>query len=72
MAKAVTAWETQVTARIPIAGFRARNRQPIVHSELYAPVFERYRSPYGPNLFSDYQPTSRQDSSRYLADRSRW
>ena len=72
MAKAPTAWETQVTARIPIADFRARNRQPIVHSELYAPIFERYRSPYGPNLFSDYQPTSRQDSSRYLADRSRW
>jgi len=70
--KAATAFETMVTQRIPIADFRARNRQPIVHSELFMPVFEKYRSRYGPNLFTDYQPKNPQDSARYLRDKARW
>ena len=70
--KAKTAFETLVTTRIPIADFRARNRQPIVHSELFMPVFEQYRSKYGPNLFSDYQPKDTADSGRHLRDKARW
>jgi predicted amidohydrolase len=69
---APTAFETLVTARIPIAQFRARHRQPIVHSELVMPVFEQYRSKYPPSLFSAYQPKDIQDSGRYLKDKSRW
>lgn len=72
MNKAKTAFETNVTARIPIADFRTRNRQPIVHSELFMPVFEQYRSKYGPNLFSAYQPKNTRDSGRYLRDKARW
>ncbi len=70
--QAETDFETLVTARIPMANFRARHRQPTVHSELVMPVFERYRSPYGPNLLADYQPTDTQDAGRYLREKTRW
>lgn len=69
---APTAFETCVTTRIPIKDFRARHRQPIVHSELVMPVFEAYRSKYPPGLFSTYQPKDVQDAGRYLKDKSRW
>ena len=72
ISKAKSEFETLVHARIPIAEFRARHRQPIVHSELIMPVYEQYRSQYGPNLFSNYQPKDGADSGRYLRDRARW
>jgi predicted amidohydrolase len=64
--------EQMVSARIPMAEYRARHRQPIVHWELYKPVFERYQSSFAPNLFSTYQPTTLEDAARYLKDQSRW
>ena len=64
--------ETLIYGRIPIGGFRARHRQPIVHSELVMPIFEQYRSPYGPNLLADYQPTDTKDAGRYLREKTRW
>lgn len=64
--------ETDVSATIPIASFRNRHRQPIVHQELYAPVRAGYRNPYGPNLFSAYQPADLYDAKDYLSDKSRW
>jgi predicted amidohydrolase len=70
--KAPTAFETLVTARIPIASFRARHRQPIVHTELVMPVFDKYRSRYGPNLFAEYQPKDLADSTQFLAGKARW
>lgn len=70
--KAETAFETLVTARIPIAQFRAKHKQPIVHSELVMPVFEAYRSKYPPSLFSGYQPKDINDAGRYLKDKARW
>jgi predicted amidohydrolase len=72
LAKAPTAFETNVTARIPIRDFRARHRQPIVHTELVMPVYEAYRSKYPPSLFGRYQPRSIEDAGRYLADKARW
>lgn len=72
LAAADTKFETLVAAPIPIAQFRARNRQPVVHMELYRPVFDAYRNAYGPNLFSAYQPEDLVDAKRYLADKSRW
>lgn len=72
VALAPTAFETCVSARIPIRDFRARHRQPIVHSELVMPVYAAYRSKYGPNLFSAYQPKDIEDASRYLKDKARW
>jgi predicted amidohydrolase len=64
--------EQLIAARIPIAEFRARHRQPIVHWEMLKPVYERYESSYAPNLFTDYQPTTLEDAARYLKDKSRW
>ncbi|ANU06402.1 nitrilase-related carbon-nitrogen hydrolase [Paraurantiacibacter namhicola] len=64
--------ETLVYGRIPIGSFRASHRQPIVHSELVMDVFEQYRSPYGPNLIADYQPTDTEDAGRYLRSKTRW
>lgn len=72
VASAPTAFETLVTHRIPIKDFRARHRQPIVHTELVMPVYEAYRSKYPPGLFSAYQPTSIGDAGKYLADKARW
>lgn len=72
VAEANTKFETMVRARIPIAQFRQRNRQPIVHMELYGSVFDSYRNPYGPNLFTEYQPTDLQDAKRFLKDKSVW
>ena len=72
MAEADTKFETLVSARIPIAEFRQRNRQPIVHMALYRDVFNTYQNAYGPNLFSEYQPTDLKDAKRYLGDKSRW
>lgn len=72
VASAPSPFETLVTHRIPIKDFRARHRQPIVHSELVMPVYEAYRSKYPPSLFSKYQPTSIDDAGRYLADKARW
>jgi predicted amidohydrolase len=72
IAAANTKFETLVAAPIPIAQFREKNRQPIVHMELYRDVFNTYRNAYGPNLFSEYQPTDLKDSKDYLADKSTW
>lgn len=72
LAEANTKFETLVTARIPIAEFRERNRQPIVHMALYRDVFNTYQNAYAPNLFSEYQPTDLKDSKAYLANKSRW
>jgi predicted amidohydrolase len=72
MSKAESSFETLVTARIPIKDFRARHRQPIVHTELVMPVYDAYRSKYPPSLFSAYQPKDINDSGRYLRDKSRW
>lgn len=64
--------ETAISATIRIASFRKRHRQPIVHQELYAPVLDGYRNPYGPNLFSAYQPTDLYDAKDYLENKSSW
>ncbi len=72
IAEAESAFEQAVTATIPIAEYRARNRQPTMHSELYMPVLNAYVSPYPPNLFVDYQPTDLQDAKRFVRGRSRW
>ena len=72
LASAKLAFETLVSQRIPIAAFRASHRQPVVHSELFLPVYEQYRSQYGPNLFGAYQPTDPFDAGRYLQDKARW
>ncbi|HOB12636.1 MAG TPA: nitrilase-related carbon-nitrogen hydrolase [Novosphingobium sp.] len=72
LASAKLAFETLVSQSIPIAAFRARHRQPVVHSELFLPVYEQYRSQYGPNLFGAYQPTDPLDAGRYLQDKARW
>jgi predicted amidohydrolase len=64
--------EQIVTATIPIAEYRRTHRQPIVHMDLYRPVFDRYVNKYPSNLFGAYLPVDAMDSKRYQADKSRW
>jgi len=64
--------ETAISARIPLAQYRERHRQPFVHKALYMPVLERYQNAYAPNLFSEYQPTDLYDAKAYLKDKSVW
>lgn len=64
--------ETLVVARIPIAQFRARHRQPVLHKELYMKEFESYVPRYGPNLFQDYLASDLKDAGKYLKDKGRW
>jgi predicted amidohydrolase len=72
LAKATSANETLVAARVPIAQFRARRRQPSVHKELFMKEFERYVPRYPPSLFETYQPADMKDAGRYLKDKGRW
>jgi predicted amidohydrolase len=72
LATADTKFETMISARIPIASYRETHRQPIIHSELYTPVYNQYRSSYPPNLFTTYQPESLEDAKRYLNGKSLW
>lgn len=64
--------ESSVTATIPIAEFRANHYPPLVHMELYRPIFDKYVNRYPPNLFADYQPKDTTDAARYLADKALW
>lgn len=64
--------EQLVVAYLPIAEFRARHRQEQIPMDLYRDVYDNYRSAYPPNLFSKYDPTSVEDSARYLKTKSRW
>ena len=64
--------ESATTATIPIADFRATHFPPLVHKELYEPVWAKYTNKYPPNLFSEYQPQDNADAARYLADKAVW
>jgi predicted amidohydrolase len=64
--------EQQVVARIPMADYRRRHRQPLVHMELWRPVFDRYVSQYPPNLYAATLPANPQDAAKYMAGKSRW
>lgn len=72
VARANSPNETLVSARIPIAQYRARHRQPILHKELYMAEYEQYVPKFGPNLFRNYLPKDAQDAARYLKNRGRW
>lgn len=71
-AKAESKFEQPVTARIPMASFRARHQIPDVHMALYTPVFSKYAPRYEPGLFSGYKPTSLQDAKRFLNSADKW
>ena len=64
--------EQVVVGRVPIAEFRARKRQPVVHMELYRDIYDKYQGRYSPNLWSEYVPESLEDAARYIRDKSRW
>lgn len=72
VAEAESEQEQVVTAVIPIGQYRARHRQPVVHTSLYVDVYNAYRERYPANLFSGYLPTDGQDAARFLRDRSQW
>ena len=72
LAEARSGFEQPISATIPLAAYRARNRIPDVHWDLYRPVYERYVPKFGPNLFSEYLPTDLDDAGVYLSDKSRW
>jgi predicted amidohydrolase len=72
IAKAENGFEQMLTARIPIAEFRARRRLPQVHIDLYRDVFDTYVNRYPPNLWSEYIPNDGQDAARYLKDKAVW
>jgi len=64
--------EGPVIAAIPIKAFRANRRIPNIHAALYRHLYDSYREPYPPNLFSDYLPKDGFDSARYLKDKRVW
>jgi predicted amidohydrolase len=72
MDEANSVHETIVDARIPIAQFRARHKQPTVHMSLYRDIFDAYTERYPPNLFSNYLPSDGQDAARFLRDKANW
>ena len=72
LAEARSGFEQPISATIPMAAYRARNRIPDVHWDLYRPVYDRYVPKFGPNLFSEYLPADLDDAGVYLSDKSRW
>lgn len=64
--------EQLVSARIPIAQYRATHRQPVMHVELYSDIYAAYRNRYPPNLFSAYLPSDGADAAQYLKDKAVW
>ncbi len=64
--------ETIVTARIPMAQYRQRSRQPVIHWALYSDVFDTYVERYPPNLFASYLPSDGRDAARFLKDKAVW
>ena len=72
LAEARSGFEQPITATIPLAAYRSRNRIPDVHWDLYRPVYDRYVPKFGPNLFSQYLPADLDDAGVYLSDKSRW
>ena len=64
--------ESSATATIPIAEFRASHYPPLVHMDLYRPIFDKYVNRNPPNLFADYQPSNTTDAARYLSDKAVW
>jgi predicted amidohydrolase len=72
MEAAASEQEQVVTARIPIADFRRRHKQPIMHASLYRDVYAAYTERYPPNLFAQYLPSDGQDAERFLRDKATW
>jgi predicted amidohydrolase len=64
--------ETIVTARLPMAQYRQRSRQPVIHWALYSDVFDAYVERYPPNLFASYLPSDGRDAARFLKDKAVW
>jgi predicted amidohydrolase len=64
--------EQQVIGRLPLAELRRRKRLPVVHMELWKPVYDRYVGKYPPNLFANTLPANGAEAAQYLKDKSRW
>jgi predicted amidohydrolase len=64
--------EQQMIARLPLAELRKRKRQPVVHMELWKPVYEQYVGRYPPNLFANTLPANGAEAAAFLTDKSRW
>ena len=64
--------EQQVIGRLPLAELRKRKRQPVIHMELWQPVYASYVGKYPPNLFATTLPANGAEAAQYLKDKSRW
>ena len=72
MAQASTIDETLVSAEIPIADYRTKHTQPLIHAAVSDPVLQAYRPKYEPGLFSDYLPVDSKDAAAYLNQKKTW
>jgi predicted amidohydrolase len=72
VAQATTPEEQVVAFEVPIAEHRAQMRQPVVHEELYAPVWDAYVGRYPPDAYLRRQPDTVQEAARQLDAGRRW
>ncbi len=72
VAQATTPEEQVVAFEIPIAAHRAQMRQPVVHQELYKPLWDAYEGKYPPGAFLQRQPQTVEQAARQLNAGSRW
>jgi predicted amidohydrolase len=72
LARAGSAFEQEVVARLPLAQYRATHRIPDVHMPLYEAAFRAYRPRLAPGLFSEYLPKDLRDAKRFLDAKDRW
>ncbi len=72
LAQASTIDETVVSAEIPLADFRDKHTQPLIHAAITDPVMQAYRPKYEPDLFSEYLPVDSEDAANYLNKVKTW
>ena len=66
------AFETKISATIPMQDFRDKHRIPDLHLKLYQPVFDQYQERYDPSMYLDELPQSKQEAYKKFLENARW
>lgn len=72
VAQATSPEEQLVSVEIPIAAQRQRQRQPVLHKELYEPIWRDYLGKYPPGAFIAAQPDTLESSAKQINADTRW
>jgi len=66
------AFETKISASIPMQAFRDKHRIPDLHLKLYQPVFDQYQERYDSGMYLEKLPQSKQEAYKRFLENARW